>query len=108
MDIRFHGSRLKIERANEHILDLNGVLLRFIRSDFYTVRVDRDARKGTSHLCIDFDPSPFPSEDAALVIGDALHNLRSALDLLYYEVVRECGASKWTRFPVRDTRDELI
>jgi hypothetical protein len=44
------------------------------------------------------------------VIGDALHNLRSALDLLYYATVLECGGvpTKWTRFPVRDTRDALI
>jgi hypothetical protein len=49
------------------------------------------------------------SDDAALIIGDALHNLRSALDLLYFQVVLAWGkTTKWTRFPIRDTREELI
>jgi hypothetical protein len=44
------------------------------------------------------------------MIGDALHNLRSALDLLYYRIFNELTgkADKFTRFPIRDEREELV
>ena len=43
------------------------------------------------------------------MIGDALHNLRSALDILWHDIIRECGGtpSRYTRFPIRETADEL-
>ncbi len=61
-------------------------------------------------LTLFFDPKAFPTEDAAVLIGDVLHNLRSALDILWNDVIVECGGAptKWSRFPVRDTADELI
>jgi hypothetical protein len=104
----FRPAKLKIERANKHILDINAVLLKFLNSDFYGVSIDRNPRQGTTHLSIDFDPLQFPSEETALIIGDALHNLRSALDLVYYDVVAPGTATKWTRFPIRDTAEELV
>ncbi len=43
------------------------------------------------------------------MIGDVLHNLRSALDILWNDIIIECGGkvSKYSRFPIRDTADEL-
>jgi hypothetical protein len=102
----FSASRLKVKRAKQHIDDINSALTEFLNSDFYTVSVDKDFEKGSNHLCIDIKPTPFPFHGAALVIGDALHNLRSALDILYYGFVS--GPTDWTSFPIRDTRDELV
>ena len=47
--------------------------------------------------------------DAALITGDALHNLRSALDLLFYQAMHESTGTtdKYTRFPIRDERRNL-
>jgi hypothetical protein len=104
---QFNSSYLKIERANKHILSLNEILGTFLKSGFYSVLVDKDLNE-LNYLRIDFNPSDFPGEEAALVIGDALHNLRSALDLLYFQVISDGTETKYTRFPVRDTRDELI
>ena len=61
-------------------------------------------------LTLFFDPATSPTEDAAVIIGDALHNLRSALDVLWHDVITECGGKslKYTRFPIRDTADELM
>jgi hypothetical protein len=44
-----------------------------------------------------------------LIIGDAIHNLRAALDHATYEMITLAGTvpSKWVRFPFRDTKDEL-
>jgi hypothetical protein len=105
-----NGPRLKIQRANKHIADLHEMLLRFANSDFYTVSIEHDPQRGINFVLFEIDPSKFPLDDAALTIGDALHNLRSALDHLYYQVVLACGGTptKWTRFPIFDTEDRLV
>jgi hypothetical protein len=107
--MRFEESRLKVKRAYKHISDIDSLLAGFIDSDFYDLTVNKDAESGKNFLRFTFKLG-FPAEDYALIIGDALHNLRSALDLLYYETVMLCKGipTKWTRFPVRDTRDELV
>lgn len=101
----FAASRLKTKRAEKHIADIEALLSNFIKSDFYTVSIEKDARQGTNKLRFDIVEA-FPFYDAALLVGDVLHNLRSALDVLYYGTVH--GPSNWTRFPIRDTREELI
>jgi len=102
----FSASRKKIERAKKHIEDLNSLLAAFVSSDFYTVSVEKNIQRRAHFLRFDIDKSPFPFHDAALVVGDALHNLRSALDLLYYGTV--VNPSNWTRFPIFDTREILV
>jgi hypothetical protein len=100
------SSRLKVERAKQHIDDINNAITEFLASDFYTVSVDRHPKQLSNHLCIDIKPTPFPFRGATLVIGDALHNLRSALDILYDGFVN--GPTDWTRFPILDTREKLV
>ncbi len=107
----FASSRLKIEWAEKHLGDMVSLVSAFTQSDdFHSVSIEYDERQRTNHLRVDMLTSRFPADDIALTIGDVLHNLRSALDLLWYQVVLECNGTptKWTRFPVRDTRQELI
>src|ERR1700730_6175391 len=109
--MQFHGSRLKIERARKHIGDIESLVVDFTHSDdFHSVSIEYDNKQRTNHLRFDVHTSRFPGDNIALAIGDALHNLRSALDFLWYEIVSECGGvpTKWTRFPVRDSTEELI
>ena len=103
----FHGPRLKVERAMEHIRDLDQLLARFLASNFYSVSIQE--QKGGNAVAIGISKH-FPTTTAALIIGDALHNLRSSLDLLYYQIFNEITgkADKFTRFPIRDERHELI
>src|SRR5450755_4763317 len=103
----FPDSNKKIERAYKHILDLDLMVRAFGDSDFYSVTIDYDLRQRTNHLRFTIDASRFTS-DAAVIAGDVLHNLRSALDVLYYQLIPPKRRGKWTRFPVRDTREELI
>jgi hypothetical protein len=104
----FRESRLKIKRADKHIADINSLLQSFIDSDFYDLAIDKGADSGENFLRVAIREG-LPAEDYALIIGDALHNLRSALDLAFYQSVILCGGTptKWTRFPVADTREEL-
>jgi hypothetical protein len=105
----FESSRLKIEQANKHIANIDSLLESFIHSDFYDLSVEKDSNGGKNFLRFALKIA-LPADECALIIGDALHNLRSALDLIYYKSVLLCGGTptKWTRFPVRDTREELI
>jgi hypothetical protein len=100
------SSRLKVKRAKQHIDDIDSAVTGFLNSDFYAISVDKNVETGSNHLCIDIKPTPFPFYGAALIIGDALHNLRSALDILYYGFVS--GPTNWTRFPIFDTRETLV
>jgi hypothetical protein len=106
--MRFVHSRRKVERAAEHIRDLNELLNTFIKSDFYAVTVKE--YKGRNVICLDIDKTGLDKIRAAIIVGDALHNLRSALDILYYQAFNgtTAKADKWTRFPIFEERDKLI
>jgi hypothetical protein len=44
----------------------------------------------------------------SLMVGDALHNARTALDFAWYRTIERCIPDKlsdWTKFPIRETRD---
>lgn len=104
----FKSSHLKIKRANKYIAEINSLVNDFARSDFYAMRIENDGP--LRYLCVDVDTSRFPFDDAALAIGDALHNLRTSLDHLWYQIVLACGGktTQWTRFPVFDSGDKLV
>jgi hypothetical protein len=106
--MEFSSSRRKVERAAKHIRDLDELLNTFAKSDFYSVSIEE--HKGSNHVRIGIDKSGFSTTDAALIIGDALHNLKSALDMLYYQAMHETtGATDHrTRFPIRNEREELV
>jgi hypothetical protein len=104
----FHSSKLKIERANKHINDLAEWVLLFSKSDFYRLGIEFDANTGKNLLCLQF-AKPIPA-NPALMIGDCVHNLRSALDLMMCEIVQLKGGkvTKYTRLPFQKTRDKLV
>jgi hypothetical protein len=99
--------RLKIERADKHIDDLYDVLKGFLSSDFYSVRIDKNY--WFNDLIIDISKD-FPKEVASLMLGDAIHNLRSSLDVLMRQTVINMNGipSKKTAFPFADSREKLI
>jgi hypothetical protein len=105
--MEFSASRCKVERAMKHIHDLNKLLVSFSESDFYSVRVEE--YKGRNHVVIEFTRR-FPEADGALILGDALHNLRSAVDILYYQAFYEGTGivDDRTQFPIRNEREEVI
>lgn len=101
----FSASRKKIERADKHIKDVTMVLRQFSDGDIHTLVVKHDSHTGKNFVQVDFLEEEFPVIDCALIIGDAIHNLRSALDFMWYEFV--ANPSEYTSFPIRDTRKEL-
>ena len=109
--MKFPTSHKKIQRANKHISDIHALTLAFgNHPDCYAARIDNDAESGQNFFCIDIREDLFPGDEIALTAGDALHNLRSALDLMYYQIVSagDGSVTKWTHFPIEDTREELV
>jgi len=105
----FHASRLKIERAKQHISDLNTRIAQFQGSDFYRISFDKHPQTGKD--CFSYQEiKVLPSEELALVIGDALHNLKGALDLAINTIIfnRLSRYDDFARFPFRKIRDDLI
>jgi hypothetical protein len=106
MSIDFHGPNLKVERAGHHIDQLEGLFGQFVRENMKRLRPERKYRAliaGQKN-----GPSTFPKHTPT-VLGDALHNLRVALDHAYHLVAEANGATfdEWRRFPFGRDRKSL-
>src|ERR1700691_3072653 len=103
------ASQRKIERAEKHIGDLDALLKLTSGTRHHSLSVEQDV-DGLNWLSLQFDSAALPADDAALILGDALHNLRSALDILWHEIIWECKGSPthFSRFLIEDTEEELI
>lgn len=95
------GPMAKVERANFHYTQVVEAWHDIIGDSgtySYSVEIEDDGRKHT------YGAVKFPTVDPAwgLVLGDAVHNLRSALDHLAWQLVRANGAkpSRATQFPI--------
>ncbi len=104
----FEGSRLKIRRANQLIRDLAAVLEAYCKSDFCRIGVDTETEEGVVAIKLE-RIGDLPGE-IPLILGDAIRNLRAALDFLACDIVRSGGKqpTRYTRFPIESTREKLV
>ena len=105
--IRNANIRLKLERALIHIGELERQTELFARSKPYTVRVRKDARNGAvvGRLVAVKNPAVGPPDPTlALLAGEALHQLRSALDHKIHDLIiqnrKSAYRSRTTQFPI--------
>jgi hypothetical protein len=94
--------RTKVERAKRFLSDLEVARDRFIETKPYVKKSKRDPQTGHDLFYltdIKIDP------DIGLIAGDAIHNLRSALDHLAYQLVISGGGTPTTQtcFPISDS-----
>jgi hypothetical protein len=85
----FEASRLKIAQARRHIATLRAILLDYsdrVHLELKEVARSEDEQGIKVHLAPRF--SEPPPEDIPLWIGDAIHNLRSALDIMICDIGR--------------------
>lgn len=110
-DSLFRGSHLKVKRANKHIRELYDLLNGFRETRHYRIRVKRDPKTRDWIISIGIleRVSEQVSDDVSVIVGDAIHNLRAALDLAMYELVKWLSRtpSEFTKFPFRKTREEV-
>jgi hypothetical protein len=103
------GIRLKIHRANEHLDNLQLDIGRFFKTDPYSFRIEGDPQTGEC-VCYLSRCDDIPSS-VSIIAGDVIHNLRSALDYLAYQLVkigtRSRGPFVGIYFPIVDDSREL-
>jgi len=77
------GFELKRGRANHHIQHAAGLTRSYIDSQPYEIRREENPNTGLSFWITLTEPVP---DDVALAAGDGIHNLRSTLDHIVYEL----------------------
>jgi hypothetical protein len=103
---RLQGPREKVARAKEHVNDLNTKIAEFLASNPYAVVREVETETGDHVWRIKVREQP--PQRLATIAGDAVHNLRSALDLLVGQLVEANGNTpgKGTMFPIGGSQTE--
>jgi hypothetical protein len=98
----------RIGRADEHLETIKEQLVSYYNADGYVIRgeykPDLDSPRGTVTLEETFIPEIDPRLNT--LIGEFLHNARSSLDHLAWQLVLKAGGAKPngnTHFPIKDT-----
>ncbi|HEX5467504.1 MAG TPA: hypothetical protein VFW80_00495 [Gaiellaceae bacterium] len=101
------GPQAKVERAEKHISDLGPAITAFFKTEPYAAirKDDLEAQQRSYYAEIRAQPDL----SISLIAGDAIHNLRAALDLLFSQLVKanneEVGDSDY--FPIRKSAKSL-
>jgi hypothetical protein len=107
-DERFALVSIKLNRAYKHILDLDIQVRDFLEGRPYVARPEHDAksRKRTFY----FQERHPVTTDIVATFGDAVHNLRSALDHLVWQLVEANGGkpNSKTEFPIFENAKEYV
>jgi hypothetical protein len=104
MSVPFEQPRQKLHRAESHIRSLEAAIERYFRTNWHACQFGRSPN-GQYSLEVAIRGQP---EDFGLIVGDAVHNLRTALDLLAVGVVgRNGGSTKGVYFPFADSAGNL-
>jgi hypothetical protein len=105
----FESARLKLARARQHISELQQEVTAFLASTKITLVIDQTPQWAEldCQIIVARGWKPPPASLSA-IIGDAVHNLRTALDLLATDLVRLNGNStKSVYFPFAYGASEL-
>lgn len=100
---------LKVERARQHLKELDQEVRRFVEVDPYRLLLesDPDAAQGIVRFrTVGNRPIRAPLR-FGLMAGDVIHNLRSALDHVVYELaIKGGGGGDRSQFPIIEKADE--
>ncbi len=103
---RLRQVTLKVERAKEHVANTERELRAFYDTQPYRIGTNRDPQTGK---LVYYLTCAHPTPDRlAIIAGDAVQNLMSALDHLAYQLVCSDTSDnppnrKWIFFPIADT-----
>lgn len=99
------SGRVKVERAKEHIGNLNAEITTFRQRDPYKVSPNIDPQTG--ELAISVEIREYPPLRWGALAGDVVHNLRSALDILWRIVCLSPDRSENRRdgFPILSSKE---
>lgn len=102
---RLRGIKLKIERAYKHIGDLDAAIRQFAESEPYAIGAKPHPIAEIQHTALYVARADVVPDSIALITGDAIHNVRSALDHLAWQLVEAGGGvpNRATIFPINET-----
>ena len=104
---RFYAARVKVRRASRHIAELEAEISKFSGSDAVTLEVYFTEGEAKPEAAFRLVVPPLP-ETVIASFGDAVHNLRSALDLMASELARNAKQSdQGVYFPFSDQPEGL-
>ncbi|HEV2275917.1 MAG TPA: hypothetical protein VGR96_17225, partial [Acidobacteriaceae bacterium] len=101
----FGNATLKINRADKHISDIGERL--FASSHTYGPSLHVDGQTGKHFIHYAFTDKELRS-DIALMVGDAIHNIRSALDYAWISALERLNPGSingFTKFPIDPNGD---
>jgi hypothetical protein len=103
-DERLGLIQAKVQRAREHLGELQSGVQSFLATDPYQIETKRDTDARLAYYLSAVQETPVA---IAFIAGDVLHNLRSALDHLAYQLVlvgtgQEVTSSR-VYFPIADS-----
>ena len=117
MSVPFYAARLKLKRARKHLADLAEAVEEWRASDPITNTITHsEASVGpwegnTRTLASDFKGTTAIAalpEALPVIIGDVIHNARSALDLMASECAKQNGKSpNGVRFPFSKVEEDF-
>jgi len=99
---KFQEAKLKVEWAQSHIHKLVAQYCTILDLDLAKLSIESDGRTG-KHMLRVSDREHFPST-IALIIGDAVHNLRTAFDYITIAVT----GNEEIALPVGRTRNDIV
>lgn len=81
------GIRAKLNRAEEHLNVLDGMIASYFATNPYRILGEEETKGDYWHFAIYLEVDRFPLDEVwGPLIGDAVHNLRSALDHLAWQL----------------------
>jgi hypothetical protein len=103
----FDGARSKVDRADKHILELQAIVASL--EQHYVASIEIDGATGGRSIKYECPEFARFLTQIALASGDAVHNLRSALDHAWVGTVDalKLTATKWTKFPFSESSEAL-
>jgi hypothetical protein len=109
VDQRLSGAYAKLDRADAHIKCLNDAFQGFLKERPYRVVTEVDEETGECVLRGQVLKRP-PVLNWGVQIGECVHNLRSALDLLAWQLALLAGEEPPdnTAFPIFCDRDKYV
>jgi hypothetical protein len=107
MALDLSGCFAKIERAKKHIGEFNTEKIYFLGSDPYVVITKFNPESDATESIM--GPMPNIPASMAAIVGDAIQNLRSALDYMAAELVISAGNDpKRIYFPICETSEKYV
>jgi hypothetical protein len=100
-ELYLDGVIAKLKRADSHYASLQDEIGAFLQRQPYTMRLDVDCKRGRYGLYVNGVREP-PPLALSVIVGDFIHNLRSALDHLAWQLVLFSGNAPGdrTQFPI--------